>query len=90
MEQPEYTSELMHDNQEKSMSDETASGHLQITTRADRCCASGQCALAMPEVFDQDAVDGTVVLRRQFMPATALRDLQGVAARCPTQAISVR
>ncbi|MFD5463755.1 ferredoxin [Kitasatospora sp. NPDC127059] len=60
--------------------------HLTVDTGV--CVGSGQCALAMPEVFDQDDADGTVVLL-DAQPAPELHDAVRDAVRsCPVQAIS--
>ncbi|MEW2620506.1 ferredoxin [Streptomyces sp. NPDC048106] len=51
------------------------------------CVGSGQCALAVPEVFDQDDEDGTVVLLDD-RPQPELHDaVREAAALCPVQAI---
>lgn len=36
---------------------------MRVEVDRGRCCGSGYCALAVPEVFDQDDVDGLVILR---------------------------
>ena len=55
----------------------------------DRCVGGGQCVLAAPALFDQDDLDGTVILLRQ--PATADQADQAAAAQaarvCPARAI---
>ncbi|NUT46430.1 MAG: ferredoxin, partial [Saccharothrix sp.] len=35
---------------------------MKVEVDQDRCAGSGMCALTDPAVFDQDEVDGTVVL----------------------------
>jgi len=59
-----------------------------IEVDADRCVGGGQCVLAAPELFDQDELDGTVILLRQ--PAD---DEDGDALQaervCPARAIHV-
>ena len=55
---------------------------------ADRCVGGGQCVLAAPDLFDQDELDGTVILLRQ---PEAGEDADAVQAErvCPAQAIHV-
>ncbi|MBD0689730.1 ferredoxin [Streptomyces sp. CBMA123] len=61
---------------------------MHLTVDPGVCVGSGQCALATPEVFDQDDADGTVVLL-DARPAPALHDAVRDAVRnCPVQAIS--
>ncbi|MFJ6215598.1 ferredoxin [Streptomyces sp. NPDC092296] len=62
---------------------------MRVSIDAQRCCGSGQCVLAAPEVFDQSEDDGTVVL---LDPAPATRAHQAVrdaASFCPAGAITV-
>ena len=55
---------------------------------ADRCVGGGQCVLAAPDLFDQDEMDGTVILLRQ---PEAGEDADAVQAErvCPARAIHV-
>ncbi|MFF5176175.1 ferredoxin [Micromonospora sp. NPDC000089] len=60
--------------------------HVQVDP--DACIGSGQCAMAVPEIFDQDD-DGIVLVRRSRV-AVALHDAaQEAAERCPVQAITL-
>ncbi|WP_442809616.1 ferredoxin [Streptomyces sp. NBC_01335] len=52
------------------------------------CMGSGLCALALPEVFDQDDVDGLVVLLDPEPPRELHDDVAEAVNRCPVQAIS--
>ncbi|WP_412538310.1 (4Fe-4S)-binding protein [Longispora sp. K20-0274] len=62
---------------------------MRVTVSPDACCGSGQCALRLPEVFDQSDVDGTVVLLAE-RPAEALRAaLREAVLTCPSGAIEV-
>ncbi|MEV0681200.1 ferredoxin [Actinosynnema sp. NPDC050436] len=61
---------------------------MRIEVDPDRCAASGMCALTDPDVFDQDEVDGTVVL----LDPTAVgheREAREAAHLCPAGAITV-
>jgi ferredoxin len=60
---------------------------MHLTIEPDACVGSGQCALAVPEIFDQDEEDGTVVLL-DARPGPELRDaVREAAGLCPVQAI---
>ncbi|MGW1619914.1 ferredoxin [Streptomyces sp. NPDC002172] len=52
------------------------------------CIGSGQCAMTLPEVFDQDDVDGLVVLLDATPPRELNDDVDEAVNRCPVQAIS--
>jgi ferredoxin len=54
-----------------------------------RCCASGQCVLAVPEVFDQRDEDGVAVVLDPQPPEELLAKLRGAAVRCPSGCIDV-
>jgi ferredoxin len=59
---------------------------VSVDTRT--CIGSGQCALAVPEVFDQDD-DGLVVLHTGQPAAELSEAVHDAADRCPVQAISI-
>ncbi len=60
--------------------------HVQVDP--DVCIGSGQCAMAVPEIFDQD--DDGVVFVRESRVAVALHDsAHDAAERCPVQAITL-
>ncbi|WP_327132139.1 ferredoxin [Streptomyces sp. NBC_01343] len=60
---------------------------MNITIEHDACVGSGQCALAVPEVFDQDEEDGTVVLLDDRPPRDLHSAVEEAAGLCPVQAI---
>ena len=62
---------------------------MRITTDTGACVGSGQCALAVPEVFDQDDYDGTVVLLVSQPGAELRGEVREAVGRCPVRAISV-
>ncbi len=62
---------------------------MRIGVNDKACIGSGQCALALPEVFDQDGSDGTVVLLNDQPPTELHDDVYEVADRCPVRAIEV-
>ncbi|MFJ5927741.1 ferredoxin [Kitasatospora sp. NPDC092948] len=61
---------------------------LRILTDREKCCSSGQCAAALPAVFDQDPADGRVVLLRATVPAELAGAVREAVECCPTGAIT--
>lgn len=61
---------------------------MQVIARTDLCVGCGQCALAVPEVFDQQEADGTVLLLDPRPPAALHRRVREAAMSCPVEAIS--
>jgi ferredoxin len=61
---------------------------MKVTVDQDKCIASGQCVLAVPDVFDQREEDGVVVLLNPSPPADLAEDVRQAAARCPSRAIT--
>ncbi|MFI0982555.1 ferredoxin [Streptomyces sp. NPDC021093] len=61
---------------------------MQITVDAEVCVGSGQCALAVPDVFDQDETDGTVVLLEASPAEEFHREVDEAVGRCPVRAIT--
>lgn len=64
-------------------------GTVRVSVDVDRCCGSGQCALAVPGVFDQREEDGQVVLLQPRPPLVLLEDLRHARDRCPSDAIDL-
>ncbi|GAA4240040.1 ferredoxin [Actinomadura meridiana] len=62
---------------------------MHITTDTDSCIGSGQCALALPEIFDQDDTEGKVLLINDSPDRELHDDVREAAYRCPMQAITV-
>ncbi|MFI1278490.1 ferredoxin [Micromonospora sp. NPDC020751] len=60
---------------------------MRIEVDRDRCCGSGNCVLAAPEVFDQDEADGLVLLLRPAPLAGAADRIRRAADLCPAGAI---
>jgi ferredoxin len=62
---------------------------MKVLVDQDRCCGSGQCVLAVGEVFDQRDEDGIVVLLEPE-PAPPLHErVREAAIICPAAAITV-
>jgi ferredoxin len=62
---------------------------VKIEVDPDRCAGSGMCALTDPEVFDQDEVDGTVVLLEPSPTGEHRKAAREAAHLCPAGAIRV-
>jgi ferredoxin len=62
---------------------------MRVTVDTGLCCGSGQCVLAVPEVFDQRDEDGIVRLLDPNPPAAAHPDVRIAAGVCPSGAIQV-
>jgi ferredoxin len=62
---------------------------VRITVDEDRCCGAGQCVMIAPEVFDQRAEDGVVLLLDPEPPAELLPVVRNAAVVCPAQAITL-
>lgn len=62
---------------------------MHLTIDAEACVGSGQCALVVPEVFDQDDDEGTVVLLGADPAEEFHRDVYEAVSRCPVRAITV-
>jgi ferredoxin len=61
---------------------------MRVEVDQDRCVGAGMCSLTDPQVFDQDEVDGTVVL---LDPTAVGHEAQAreAAHLCPAGAIRV-
>ena len=62
---------------------------MKVTVDQDKCVASGQCVLTVPNVFDQRDEDGIVVLLNPSPPAGLAEEVKQAAALCPALAITV-
>jgi ferredoxin len=60
---------------------------MKVTVGQNKCIASGQCVLTVPEVFDQRDEDGIVVLLTDTPPDHLADDVRRAAVLCPAQAI---
>ncbi|WP_327279927.1 MULTISPECIES: ferredoxin [unclassified Streptomyces] len=60
---------------------------MRLTIEPGACVGSGQCALAVPEVFDQDEEDGTVLLLDDRPTPDLHEAVREAAALCPVEAI---
>jgi ferredoxin len=62
---------------------------MKVTVDQDRCCGSGQCVLAVEEVFDQRDEDGIVVLLDPDPGPPLHARVREAAIICPASAIAV-
>jgi ferredoxin len=62
---------------------------MKVAIEQDKCVASGQCAAAAPDVFDQRDEDGIVLLLNTAPPAERADDVRHAAAVCPALAIHI-
>ncbi|MEU6172631.1 ferredoxin [Streptantibioticus parmotrematis] len=62
---------------------------MRVSVDTEMCCGSGQCVLAVPEVFDQREEDGIVRLLDEHPDGEHHEDVRAAAAVCPAGAITV-
>ncbi|MGY1439372.1 ferredoxin [Streptomyces reniochalinae] len=62
---------------------------MRISVDEDRCCGAGQCAMAVPDVFDQRDEDGIVVLLAPEPHPDRHEAVREAADMCPAAAIHV-
>jgi ferredoxin len=62
---------------------------MRIMVDEAKCCGSGQCVVAAPQVFDQRDQDGVVVIVNQYPPDTLKSEIERAVRLCPSLAIWV-
>jgi ferredoxin len=62
---------------------------MRLDVDRERCIGAGMCALTAPEVFDQDADDGTVMLLDPAPPPGTAVTIRRAAQLCPSGAITI-
>jgi ferredoxin len=62
---------------------------IRIVADRDVCIGAGMCALTAPGLFDQDAGDGLVVLKRELVEGEQLEAARNAVDYCPSGAISL-
>ena len=63
--------------------------HEQLHVDTDRCVGTGQCEMALPEVFTVGD-DGVVEVQRSALPAAEEPVLRRAVRSCPTRALELR
>jgi ferredoxin len=62
---------------------------MRVSVDPERCCGAGLCAMNVPEVFDQNEDDATVLLLVTAPPTSLRARVRQAALTCPTGAITV-
>ncbi|MBD3934975.1 ferredoxin [Streptomyces chumphonensis] len=62
---------------------------MRVGVDRERCCSAGMCVLTAPEVFDQDEVDGRVMLLLDPVPAERVAEAREAVSFCPSGALRV-
>jgi ferredoxin len=63
---------------------------MKIAADLEICVGSGMCAMAAPEVFDQNGEDGRVLVMADQPSPDSLDVVRQAVAACPTGALSLR
>ncbi|WP_416416387.1 ferredoxin [Paenarthrobacter aromaticivorans] len=61
---------------------------MKFDINVDKCVGAGVCALAAPEVFDQNDDDGIIVVLDPNPPREQAQRIQDAATRCPAAVIT--
>ena len=62
---------------------------MNVTVSRERCIGSGLCCVAAPAVFDQDHINGLVMLRNKDDYPLASAAVREAAYLCPSGAIEI-
>ena len=62
---------------------------MKVTIDQGKCVSSGQCVMAVSQVFDQRDEDGVVVLLDADPPPELISDVRHAAMVCPARAITL-
>ncbi|MCH6160872.1 (4Fe-4S)-binding protein [Streptomyces sp. M600PL45_2] len=62
---------------------------MRVVADTTVCVGAGQCVLSEPAVFDQDDVDGTVVVLSERPGEARLAGVREAVDICPSQALSL-
>jgi ferredoxin len=60
---------------------------MKVYVDRSRCVGAGQCVRMAPAVFDQDELQGLVVLLHPDPPRASAEQVRRAALLCPAQAI---
>jgi ferredoxin len=62
---------------------------VKVVADLGRCVGAGQCVLTVPELFDQDPGDGTVIVLDEHPDDELAGAAQDAVRVCPSQALSI-
>jgi ferredoxin len=62
---------------------------MKVVADLETCIGAGVCVLTAPDVFDQDAEDGTVRVLVELIPTAEERDVREAVELCPSAALSI-
>lgn len=62
---------------------------MRIEANVDVCVSAGMCALIAPDVFDQDDIDGRVVLLTSATLGEDVGLIREAVSQCPSGALSL-
>ncbi|MDQ0826101.1 ferredoxin [Arthrobacter sp. B2I5] len=62
---------------------------MNFDINVSKCVGAGVCAIAAPEIFDQNEDDGIVVVLNAHPPAEQESKLRDAAVRCPAAVITL-
>jgi ferredoxin len=62
---------------------------MRITADRDRCAGAGMCALTAPGVFDQDDLEGLVVVLNAEPQAEDANEAANAIELCPSGALTI-
>jgi ferredoxin len=65
------------------------SAHFDIRVDRNKCCASGQCVMSAPDVFDQSSEDGRVLLLVAKPDDSRADAVHEAVECCPAGAITI-
>jgi ferredoxin len=62
---------------------------MRVSVSIEKCVSAGQCVMAAFEVFDQDDIDGRVVLLTEEPDESLHAAVKDAVAMCPAHAITI-
>ncbi|MFD0557053.1 ferredoxin [Stackebrandtia endophytica] len=63
---------------------------MRVTADRERCASAGMCALTAPKVFDQDEVDGRVIVIESAPADEEVKAVTEAIELCPSGALRLR
>jgi ferredoxin len=62
---------------------------MKIVADLEQCIGAGVCVMTAPDVFDQNAEDGRVMVLTEHVSGTAAAFARQAVDRCPSGALSI-